>query len=545
MGADPFEDMSHEEMLAWLDEANANDLQAGADKFLAAAKEIEKIAGELKTRPQYVEWKGQGADSFRTWSGDFANATLRVADYANDSGMYLSHAADAIARAKASVPRDDGGAQANIDAAKAAPHDPDSAGILAMATAQKEQVRQQTADEMTKLGQAYQQSAEQIAALGEPAIPPPPAAIVPKGSKSIGSGKDTAFPGTATGSAPSDAVSSAGVTGDAGIASEGTPDHAPQGTVTGHAGGVSAGGTLHADPASVPHTGIDSTAILPTTHTPTATSVAPLPTHSPATSGPSTPSVPVPPMTGPATGRTGTLSGAKLPSRPSQPPGQGRTIGTTRPPTPGQGTARPRTGMPGFEDGRTAPGAGHATASAQYGRTPGARGIVGGRPSQPPTGRAMPYRGIVVGGEPEGQATMGRSMSGGRAEGRSMTGSTPGGCPGSVPRPGTGRGVVGNEGFAGAATPRGQTPAGSTAAPGRGVMGAPPAQRTARTASGERAVPGTAASRDGIAGGLRTPQRDGKKRRNKERRDQRPGFVAEDEETWLPDRRRIVPPTVD
>ncbi|MEW2259857.1 hypothetical protein [Streptomyces sp. NPDC047869] len=81
MGNDPFADMSHEEMLDWLDKVNPAIVQAGAEKLLAAADVIEKIATELKTRPQYVEWRGRGADSFRAWGGDLANAALRIADH--------------------------------------------------------------------------------------------------------------------------------------------------------------------------------------------------------------------------------------------------------------------------------------------------------------------------------------------------------------------------------------------------------------------------------------------------------------------------------
>ncbi|MFJ9035595.1 hypothetical protein ACIRF8_03250 [Streptomyces sp. NPDC102406] len=547
MGVDPFANMSHEEMLAWIDEADPGTVQAGADRFLAAAKEIEKIAGELKTRPQYVEWKGQGADSFRTWSGDFANATLRVADYAAESGMYLSHAADAIARTKASVPRTDGGAQANIDAAKAAPHDPDSSSILAKATAQKEQVRQQTADEMTKLGQSYQQSAERITALKKPTIPPPPKAIVPDSQKQVDASEHVAVPGrTGSGSSPAAPAATPGHTASA---SAGAAPQTQQSTVPGHGGEVTAGRTPHVEPAaSVPHTSIDSAATLPDTRT-TGPSVTPT-VQGPGTAGQSGPNVPVPPPTlGGTAGRTGPVSGTKLPSGPVPNEGQGRTYGTARPSGPGQGTARPRAGMPGLEEGRTATG-GRAMPSDPYGRAPGGttREISGGRPTQQQTGRTTPYRGTVVGSEPAGGTTAGgrtgagtgRAVPGGtQAGGRALPTRRAGGRAGtSASEPVTGRPVAG----------RGQAgvPEGRSSAQSRGVMGAPPAQRNARTASGERAVPGKApVSRDGIAGGTGSAQRDNKKRRKQDRRDQRPEFVTEDEETWLPDGRRIVPPTVD
>ncbi|MEU1487069.1 translation initiation factor IF-2, partial [Streptomyces sp. NPDC005752] len=60
--------MTHETMLAWLDMANSGAIQGASDRLISAAKEIREIAEELKVRPQTVEWKGEGATAFRTWS---------------------------------------------------------------------------------------------------------------------------------------------------------------------------------------------------------------------------------------------------------------------------------------------------------------------------------------------------------------------------------------------------------------------------------------------------------------------------------------------
>lgn len=68
-GSTPFEDMSHEQMLAWLVQANPGTVRFAADRLTAAAEEIRRIGEELKVRPQHVEWKGEGADAFRTWAG--------------------------------------------------------------------------------------------------------------------------------------------------------------------------------------------------------------------------------------------------------------------------------------------------------------------------------------------------------------------------------------------------------------------------------------------------------------------------------------------
>ncbi|MFD9825645.1 translation initiation factor IF-2, partial [Streptomyces violascens] len=186
-GSTPFEGMSHEAMLAWLDQANSGTVQGAADRLAAAAKEIRKIADELKVRPQWVEWKGAGADAFRTWSADLANATLRLGDFSEGSSTWLGHASDAIASAQAAIPRDKAGAQGNLDAAQKAHNDPDAAAIskkstgeLAALEADKEKVRQEAVTQMRKLGQAYQQSATQMNGLERPKFPPPPAAIAPE-----------------------------------------------------------------------------------------------------------------------------------------------------------------------------------------------------------------------------------------------------------------------------------------------------------------------------------------------------------------------------
>ncbi|MEK8143497.1 hypothetical protein NKH18_19530 [Streptomyces sp. M10(2022)] len=101
----PFDGMSHEEMLAWLDASNSGAIQGASDRLVSAAKEIRKIAEELKVRPQTVEWKGDGADAFRTWSADLANATLRLGAYSEGASKWLAQASDSLATAQAAIPR--------------------------------------------------------------------------------------------------------------------------------------------------------------------------------------------------------------------------------------------------------------------------------------------------------------------------------------------------------------------------------------------------------------------------------------------------------
>nr|WSZ97048.1 hypothetical protein OH820_16525 [Streptomyces sp. NBC_00857] len=135
------------------------DVSPGGGGTPAPSRTIRKIAEELKVRPQWVEWKGEGADAFRTWSGDLANSTLRLGDFSEDSAKWLGRASDAIAQAQVAIPRDAGSAQANLDAAQAAHNDPDAAAVssksaseLAALAAGKEKVRQEAAAQMVKLG---------------------------------------------------------------------------------------------------------------------------------------------------------------------------------------------------------------------------------------------------------------------------------------------------------------------------------------------------------------------------------------------------------
>ncbi|HEY8979922.1 MAG TPA: translation initiation factor IF-2, partial [Streptomyces sp.] len=176
-----FDGMSHEQMLAWLDQANAGVVSGAAERLKSAADEIEKIAGELKVRPQWVSWKGSGADAFRTWAADLAAATLHLSDFSRESGTWLGHASDSIALAQSTVPRDIPTATANLAAARAAHNDPDAAGVaskssseLAALAADREVVRLEAASEMTKLAQSYAWSAAQLNSLERPKLPPPP-----------------------------------------------------------------------------------------------------------------------------------------------------------------------------------------------------------------------------------------------------------------------------------------------------------------------------------------------------------------------------------
>ncbi|MFD8421339.1 translation initiation factor IF-2 [Streptomyces sp. NPDC059466] len=476
-GATSFEDMSHEQMLAWLDQANAGTVQAAATRLTAAAKEIRKIAEELKVRPQWVEWKGEGADAFRTWTGDLANATLRLGDFGADSATWLGHASDAIAQAQASIPRDKAGARANLDAATAAHNDPDAATVshrstteLAALAADKEKVRQEAVAQMTKLGQAYRLSATQLDGLERPRFPPPPKAIQPT------PGHLTYSEVVSTGDSR---VRSSTGSGAAGVSPSGGSHRAMAEAAAGNGAGDaghSAGGPaqrLLFDSSNSVGVHIDGAgALQQTPSAPSASAVGP-PIAVRADGGGALPTGPVPPVTrgvprpaANAQERGRTEAGG----RPSVQPGRGQAgpsargvpgTGGTASPESSAGTARPVTG------GRPVVVPSPGTTGAVPGRVPGGgNGIVGGRPTSPaagsPIGRpagGLP-RGNVVGGEGRGPAAGGRGPTAQR---------TPAG---------TGRAAIGRS-----AAPADRRSTGTDAV--RGVVGGRPQQQR----SGSRPLP--------------------------------------------------------
>ncbi|WP_327367702.1 hypothetical protein [Streptomyces sp. NBC_01217] len=483
MGTD-FDKKTHEEMLDWLDHANSGEIQAAADRLVSAASEIRKIAEDLKVRPQWVEWKGKGADAFRTWSADLANATLRLGDYSEGVSKWLGEASNAIASAQTSIPRTEAGAQAKLEAALAARNDPDASAVEKKSAEtlieSGQRNRADAAAQMRRLSQTYSFSSLQMASLEKPVFPAMPEVIAPDGAGDrAGSGEHLQRDGGASGAAE----------GHVGRATASVRGPEPEG------GAVTQSGTA-STPSSAVHAvsrpvgmDIDSVAVLPDTSA--VTPVTP-------------PAVP----SGGTADRTGTPALGAVPpivsTSPVSPPattGGGRNPGGVR--------------QPVTSAGRVGPGIG------PLGRPAGGDGIVGGRPAPQTSGRptgGLP-RGTVIGGEgtQSGRAPMGHGMgAGGIGGGQS-------GIVGGRRLAGETGGVVGGRSQQfGRASARPFTPGGTGLVRGTEGVGA-----------------GGPAGRAGAV----TPQRQGDSRRNE--REERPDYLTEDEETWQPNGRRVVPPVID
>ncbi|AEN10306.1 MULTISPECIES: hypothetical protein [unclassified Streptomyces] len=479
----PFDSMTHEAMLAWLDRANSGAVKGASDRLLSAATEIKKVATELKDRPQRVSWEGEGAKAFRTWSADLANATLRLGDFSSGVSEWLAEASNAIATAQASVPRTHAGAQANLDAARIARNDPDASTVAREAAetliATQEANRQEAADQMRRLAQAYAFSAKKMDALERPVFPPPPGAIVPDEADRRGAGGAEA---RGTGGLPvgSGASYAAGT--------EGRTVHA--------AGDVAGTKASHVSLPVVPVSSrstpvameIDGVAILPNAAAPpTQTS----PTSLGLGKTENGLSVTAPNTLAP------TFGGGAVPPQLSN---GGKTAGV------------PRTFMPSAGAGPSGTG--------PVARSPRDAGIVGGRPVSQASGR--PSVGL-----PRGTA-VGEGIHGGRAP--MAHGGSSGGAGGAQ------NGIVGGRRLAGET---GGVVGGRSQQPGRSV-GRP------FTPGGSGLVRSTPSAQGGRAiGPIGRPGSPAKPAESRREEGERPDYLVEDEETWQQGGRRVVPPVIE
>ncbi|SCD77239.1 Uncharacterized conserved protein YukE [Streptomyces sp. DvalAA-43] len=378
MGTD-FDKKTHEQMLEWLDHANSGEMQAASDRLGKAASEIRKIAEDLKVRPQWVEWKGQGADAFRTWSADLANATLRLGDYSEGVSKWLGEASNAVASAQASIPRTEAGARVNLETALAARNDPDASDVARKSAEtlieSGKRNRDEAAAQMRRLSQTYTFSSSQMLSLEKPVFPAVPGVIAPpvvggRGGtqgQHLGTGAGHGSPAgyaSTEGQGPEAALVTASSAGVAGL-----PSHSVSPPTSGPVG-----------------MGIDGVGVLPDTQPTSAVNPAAPPTGPRPDSAPSLKPGMIPPV---------------LPISPSAPrstSGRGRPTGLPRPPASAPGVTPPGPGL--------------------VGRAPGPNGITGGRVVPPESGRSavgIP-RGAVIGNEnPHGTAPMGRApgMGGG------------------------------------------------------------------------------------------------------------------------------------
>lgn len=499
-----FESMTHEQLAALLDSANTAGASHLSSKLSKAASTITKIGDDLMTYVKGLEWQGEGGDAFRDWGGQTASSTLRLGQYAEVASRWMGTVSQAIAEAKAAMPDVSETTRAKTDLADAhktinvahqpgAHNDPDAQKLAATAKTDAaaaqhriEAARAEAIQQMQKLAQTYEFSAQQVNGVSPPTFSPP-AGQAGDDSWWVGDGKEHLSAGTThTGGG------TVGASGqDAG--GSGSQSHAVSHKVSvSPAEHLSSGSdstrTRHAAPVALD---IDSTGTLPR-EAPSAAGPAP------AGAGPSHNAGPFlhQPTPSPATYARG-----------------GREF-TQTPTARGQVTGR----LP------QSPGTVRATGNTP--RVPRESGIVGGRQvanTGRPTG-SIP-RGTVIGKDSaQGRSPMGRAMSpGSPSGGTGPSGSTSAG--GRRLASETGGVVGGRPGQTGRGSARPFTSGGSGL-----VRSASNASDTTHGSSTGRALS------SGRPSGTRKDQR---------RDGRRPDYLVEDEETWTRDSRPSLPPVVD
>ncbi|MET9673307.1 hypothetical protein ABZY68_09460 [Streptomyces sp. NPDC006482] len=493
--------MTHQQMLAWVDEASSYNVGAAAQRLKTVAAHLAVIADELRTSMGQMDWEGEAEKAFVEWANNVANATTGLADYSERGSVWMTENAAAISLAQSAIPRytSHESAKANLEAAQKYRNDPDSATVAAnarkaMAASEelaaieaKEKANQQAAAaEMEKLSSAYQWSSFHMGSTEPPTFPPPPGAFVPESSADRGTstsiGSTQRSDGYSTGTDNGTSTQTPRQQSETRPTTE-TNTVPPSGDPTGPTHVIRPDGRTETRPEVPVDLGIDSVDTLPapTTGPPQTTGPTPQPVKPDGGTPPFVTTTGVPPFTTKG-GGTGQL------------PPLGPSTGGTRGPM----TTGPR-GLP------MGPGPLGGTRE----------GISGGR--QVPSTQGRPATGIprstVIGGE-----TGGRNGSG---VGRGPMGGGMGGAMGG----GMGAGQNGVSG--------GRRLAGETG----GVVGGK-AQRSGAAAGGARPfTPGGS----GLVRGASTPAGD----RREERNGERPDYLVEDEETWQQGNRRVAPPVVD
>lgn len=502
-GQTDFMGYTHEQLLAMFGTASPTHAFEAALKLGTAFTMLNDATKILSTGVRDLNWSGESADNFRTWSDQLITSTNQLADYSLHIGQTLLDVAQSIGSAKLPpIPT------ADIELVSAITSNPEVVSVVATfnpaeasnlsadftrAKDNIENLRIEAAAEMRKLAMGYEAAGRRMAAAVPPKFPPPPnifeVSLVDNTAVTIPVDRGAADPGDTDrpkGQAP-DKQGTTGPTGDAGA----VPGPLPVDTTSIPA--VSGPPVPGTEPGAGPPPTTDVNLV--------GTGTLTRPDTGPTVAPP-------PPVSGGGTGGTGgTGTSSSLPPPITGVPGSVKPV---------PGGAKPATGRPGV------PGIAGGTASGtgKFGGPSGGTGATPpGRPySTGPSG--------TFGGRPIPGATTPGTAGG-------STGARPYGRPGAS-------GIVGGQTVAGSgnAAPRGTTARATT--PGvAGNRPFSPGGSGIRTDGGR--APGTT-GRPGrpMVGGVGSAASPEERRRRRERAD----YLEEDDETWTT-RRPPVPPVVD
>ncbi|MEU5130119.1 hypothetical protein [Streptomyces mobaraensis] len=535
-----FINVSHEDLRAMIEHADAGRIDRVVKKLHEAANTIRDIGNDLKEHAGKVDMRSEGGAAFHTWSADMGNATLRLADYSEKAGDWLAHAANTLRAVKTEMPPVPTAEKAtlaqfdklypgfrgnpllfNSDVVTSLHKDGPSTFQVTAAAKKIADAHKEAAAALRKLANQYNDSGEEISRADRPNFPPMPGVMMPPGAfdgtEHIALGGSAGGGGAVAAAGGGGAATVDGATGGNGggaaVPGGGPSGGAPGGGPYGGSSGGSPGGTTTVPSADRPDTStrVDGGVSVPTV--PNGGQPAP---PLPGPSAPSGPAVPPRLPPGPVPGMPPSVP----PTWPgSVPPGPKQRGGR------GAEGPRGRSVPPGAERGREPGRGGVVTPRNPVGpglpgvsgvppiRSGGpADGVMGGRPAPRTRGQGLPAapRGTVVGAEPAtGPAGQGRP---GAAYGPGFAGAPGGG--GGAARTGGRRLASENGGVVGGRAPRGAV------AEGRPF-----------TRGGSGLVRGTGEARNGRNGDAA-----GKRQ---------PDHLTEEEGAWGQGEHRNVPPVVD
>ncbi|TDF36027.1 hypothetical protein E2C00_34130 [Streptomyces sp. WAC05374] len=544
-GKTSFENAKLNAMLDFLDSANPADLENASATLKKATNALNDAAKDLAAAVAAPDWKGEGAEAFRSYGAQIVSYTYKLSNFANVVGAQMEVASTGLASVRNSKPPRDGRLIQKSPEEFALPERTEDNQEYQKALA-VEKDRQEAINQMNRLASFYAVSHSTLAAQDPPPPPKPLNAAVPAplgqfDARSSGTGSEPARLSEASSPQPG------------GRSEAGTGGGSARAEVLGRPGEIAG-----------PHTSVQIDSVLTPTAPTAPTNTPPLPSQ-PTTPGP-TPGTPPPVLTNLGPSRPNPARAQGMPGTPRT--GAGKTGPVGRPSTTGYGNAQP-TGRNAPAVGRPAPTSGPATSTGRSGPPVGRPGTPGtgptvGRPGTPGTGPAVGRPGTPGTGPGTGRAGVpggngpvtGRpGVPGQVTPGRQNTSSTPraghsNGIVGGTPQ----RGAQGANGTAGSRLPRATVIGGEGPATGRPPVAKPSHSGVigAGQGSGTRATGRGTPSANGVVGMPRgttaSPGRAGQRQNRDEEQDQtgsaRPGHLTEDEETWAGRRRGAVPPVI-
>ncbi|MGI5480299.1 hypothetical protein [Streptomyces lavendofoliae] len=527
-GTTNFENAPLNAMLDLLDSANPADLENAGESLEKARTALNEAAKELAASVASIDWKGEGAESFRAYGAELVTYTYGLGTFANAVGAQMKVASTGLTSVRNSKPPRDGRlVQKKPDDFALPERTQDNPEYRKALEVEKD--RQEAINQMNRLASFYAVSATTLASQDPPPMPKPVKAAVPRplGRREV-TGGDT----------------SAAAAAQANFARVPSPPSAPSAAGAGGTGGVGDGPSrpdvLATPVASVaPGTSMEIDSVTATAPPVSpSTSPSPSPTGNP---GPTTSTAP-PVMTNFGTPPRGPAQSTGTRGLPRT--GSGPRSGPVGRPSASGGGGPSQVGRASGGTGRPAPPAGPVTSAGRAGTTVGRPGPMGTQPGVNRSGVVGATGQNPVAGRPgTGQPAVGR-------QGAS-----------NAPRTGPSNGIVGGtpqratNGSSGSRTPRGTVVGGESTTTGRspaarpgqsGVIGAQQAGGSARpTGRGTPSVNGVVGAPRGPVTGTGGTGRPARGETQDQTGSARPDYLTEDEQTWAGRRRGAVPPVID